>query len=477
MTLHFLRNASVALGLNVLFSCQAPAGQPASSADPWLTADTIEQSVKVPAFPDTSFPIADFGARPEPGFDNRNAINQAIEACHRAGGGKVVVPSGTFETGGIRLLSQVNLHLEEGAELRFSTNPGDFLPLVQTSFEGTELMNIAPLIYAHQQKNVAITGKGILNGQADQNNWWPWKGHPDYGWKEGMPHQNLEDNRPRLVEMAEAGVPVKERIFGPGSYIRPTFVEFFECTGVLIKDVRITHAPFWVIHPIKSSYVLVDGVYVDSHGPNNDGCNPEYCRNVVIKNCTFNTGDDCIAIKSGRNEDGRRVGMKSERILIKNCKMIDGHGGVVMGSEISGGVSHVFVENCVMDSPNLDRAIRIKTNTKRGGVVEHIYVRNVEVGQVKEAVLKVNMRYATYNNQEGNFLPVVRHIKLEKIRVKDGGFYGILCQGLPGSPIQDITLKDVVIEKADEASSLEYVENLRLIDTYINGALVQSPAN
>ena len=148
-----------------------------------------------------------------------------------------------------------------------------------------------------------------------------------------------------------------------------------------------------------------------------------------------------------------------------------------MGSEISGGVSHVFVENCVMDSPNLDRAIRIKTNTKRGGVVEHIYVRNVEVGQVKEAVLKVNMRYATYNNQEGNFLPVVRHIKLEKIRVKDGGFYGILCQGLPGSPIQDITLKDVVIEKADEASSLEYVENLRLIDTYINGALVQSPAN
>lgn len=464
--------------LLLVFSCgeqgqqQKEATPPASS--PWDLAKEIEATIKLPTFPDKTFNVTEYGVKAD-ASNNADFFAKAIQECHNAGGGKVVVPKGKYKSGPIHLLDNVNLHLEEGAEIQFSTNPNDYLPLVHTSFEGTELMNYSPLVYAFGKKNIAITGKGVLNGQASIDNWWTWKGSKTYGWKEGMPSQNDENGRPRLVEMAEQGVPVSERKFGDGYFIRPSFVEFFDCKNSLIQGIKITNAPCWIIHPIKSESLTVDGVTIESHGPNNDGCDPEYCKNVVIKNCTFNTGDDCIAIKSGRNADGRRVAIKSERIVVKDCKMIDGHGGVVMGSEISAGVSDVFVENCSMDSPNLDRAIRIKTNTKRGGLIENVHVRNLNVGKVKEAVLKVNLQYATYNNQEGSFMPEVRNITLENVRVKDGGFFGILAKGYEASPIKNITFKDVIIEKVDEAFSIEHVENLRLIDTYINGSLMQSP--
>jgi polygalacturonase len=223
--------------------------------------------------------------------------------------------------------------------------------------------------------------------------------------------------------------------------------------------------------------VIVDGVTVDSHGPNNDGCDPEYSKNVIIRNCTFNTGDDCIAIKAGRDADGRRVAIKSENIVVQNCKMIDGHGGVVIGSEISAGVRNVFVENCVMDSPNLDRAIRIKTNSRRGGVIENVYVRNIEVGEVKEAVLKINMFYDIYGDSTGDFLPVVQNIYLENVKVKYGGKYGILAKGYKESTIKNVTLKNVVIEKVDTIYSLENVENLKFENTYINGELMKNLNN
>jgi polygalacturonase len=226
---------------------------------------------------------------------------------------------------------------------------------------------------------------------------------------------------------------------------------------------------------MKSTNVTIDGVTVQSHGPNNDGCDPEYSKNVIIKNCTFNTGDDCIAIKSGRNADGRRVAIPSENIVVKNCKMIDGHGGVVIGSEISAGVRNVFVDNCVMDSPNLERAIRIKTNSKRGGLIENVYVRNLEVGQVKEAVLKINMFYGIYGNQEGDFIPQVRNVFLENINVKNGGQYGILAKGYKESPIENVTLKNVVIEKVDNPYSIENLQGLKFVNTHINGVLMKSP--
>ena len=434
---------------------------------------TIIKSIKYPTFQNKVYNILKYGAQSNTSFDNTEAITKAIQECTKNGGGTVVVPKGKYLSSAIHLENNVNLHLDKDAEILFSTNPKDYYPLVHTSFEGTELMNYSPLVYAYQKKNVAITGEGTLNGQATNENWWPWCNSEQYGWKKGTPSQADPLNRLRLVEMAENNIPVSERIFGEGHYLRPNFVEFFECKSILIQDITIINAPFWVIHPIKSENLIVDGVNINSHGPNNDGCDPEYSKNVIIKNCTFNTGDDCIAIKSGRDADGRRVAMKSENIIVQNCTMYDGHGGVTIGSEISGGVSNVYVENCKMNSPNLDIAIRLKTNSKRGGLIENFYVRNIEVGQVKEAVLKADMFYNVHGNQNGTFIPRIENIYLENVKVKNGGKYSILAKGYKESPIKNITLENVTIENVKQPYSIENVNNLKFINTYINGKLVK----
>lgn len=444
-----------------------------SESNPWKRMELIVKSIPETHFKATIYNVKDFGAVADGKTSNTAAFEKAIKKCAADGGGKVLVPNGRYLTGPIHLESNVDLHLEDQAEILFSTNSKDY-PLVHTSFEGTELMNHSPLIYAKNKTNVAITGKGTLNGQANNSNWWPWCGSKGYGWEKGQPSQNDALNRNNLVEMAEKGVPVAERVFGEGHYLRPNFIEFFECNTVLVKDIKVINAPFWILHPIKSTNVIIDGVTVKSHGPNNDGCDPEYSQNVIIRNCTFDTGDDCIAIKSGRDADGRRVGIPSKNIIVQNCKMVDGHGGVVMGSEISAGVNNVFVENCVMDSPELDRAIRIKTNSKRGGTTEDVFVRNIEVGTVKECVLRVTMFYDVYGSQNGNFIPSIRNIHLENIKVKNGGKFGILADGYKESPIENITFKDVEIAKVDSVYSLKNVKNVNFINTYINGKKIES---
>lgn len=442
-----------------------------SEPDPWKNIELTIKSLSQTKFKDKTYNINDFGAVADGKTLNTSAFEKAIKTCAENGGGKVLVPNGKYLTGAIHLESNVNLHLEDNAEILFSLNPKNY-PIVHTSWEGTEVMNYSPLIYAKNKTNIAITGKGILNGQADSTNWWIWSGGKGYGWKKGIPSQNDPANREVLVDMAEKGIPVAERIFGEGRYLRPNFIEFFECNTVLVKDITVINSPFWILHPIKTNNIIIDGVTVNSHGPNNDGCDPEYSQNVVIKNCTFNTGDDCIAIKAGRDADGRRVAIPSKNIIVQNCKMIDGHGGVVIGSEISAGVNNVFVENCVMDSPNLDRAIRIKTNSKRGGLIENIFVRNLEVGTVKECVLLVTMFYNVYGSQTGNFIPTVRNINLENVTVKNSGKFGVLAEGYAESPVENITLKNVKIEKADSVYSLKNVKNINFINTYINGKKV-----
>jgi len=447
-----------------------------SESNPWKNMELIVKNIPQTHFSDKTYNIKDYGAVADGKTSNTPAFEKAIKECAKNGGGKVVVPNGKYLTGPIHLESNVNLHLEDDAEILFSTDSKEY-PLVHTSWEGTELMNYSPLIYAKNKTNIAITGKGTLNGQADNGNWWVWSGGKNYGWKKGIPSQNDPENREVLIDMAEKGIPVVQRVFGEGRYLRPGFVEFFECNTVLIKDIKIINAPFWILHPIKSNNMIIDGVTINSHGPNNDGCDPEYSQNIIIRNCTFNTGDDCIAIKSGRDADGRRVGIPSKNIIVQNCKMIDGHGGVVIGSEISAGVNNVFVENCVMDSPNLDRAIRIKTNSKRGGVIEDVYVRNLEVGTVKECVLKLNMFYNVYGSQTGNFIPTIRNINLENVTVKNGGKYSVWAEGYKESPVENITLKNVKIQKVDSLYLLKNVKNINFINTYINEKKVESVKN
>lgn len=465
---NFIINAVVFGLIFMLASCKVGA-QDFNSDQAWKKADDIINNITVPDFPDRTFNVSEFGAKPDGVTDNTEAFKNAIIACNAQGGGKVLVPAGKYLTGPIHLRSNVNFHLVEGAEILFTKDQSAYLPMVHTSYEGMELMNYSPLIYAYGQKNIAVTGKGTFNGQADNGNWWPWAGKEEYGYKKGDPRQHDDKNLPRLRQMVADGVPVDERIFGEGHQLRPTFFEPFECENILIEGVTFTNGPFWNIHPIKSNNITVDGITVRSHGPNNDGCNPEYSKNVHIKNSIFDTGDDCIAIKSGRNNDGRRVNIPSENIVIENCEMADGHGGVVMGSEISAGVRNVFVRNCRMDSPNLDRAIRIKTNTIRGGFVDGVYVKDLQVGQVKEAVLKINTHYAIYDNQEGEYIPTIKNIFLENVQVENGGEYGLLIKGREQSPVQNVVLKNVTIKSTKVPLSIENCEPVKFENTTING--------
>lgn len=210
---------------------------------PWDKMDQIISSISEPQFPNKTFNVLDYGAVGDGKSDNTEAFKKAIAKCSEAGGGMVLVPKGTYATGPIHLKSNVNFHLEAGSELRFSTDPTAY-PIVHTSFEGIELMNYSPLIYAYQQKNIAVTGKGILNGQASERNWWTWKGSETYGWKEGMPSQLDSLNLPKLMEMAEDGIAVSDRIFGEGHFLRPNLFEAFECNTVMMQGVTIKNAPF-----------------------------------------------------------------------------------------------------------------------------------------------------------------------------------------------------------------------------------------
>lgn len=441
-----------------------------SATNPWLEKDRVADRIIPPRFPDKTYSVTDYRSDLTDKMIT-TAIRKAIEVCNREGGGTVVIPSGTHYTGPIELKSNVRLHLEEGAILKFSNNPDDYKPFVISRWEGWDCINFKPLIYAYKQTNIAITGKGILDGQADNNHWWPWKGKKEYGWKEGMIsqewHPAKQAGRNRLAAMCDANIPIKDRVMTEEDCLRPPFIQPYLCTNVLIEDIKIINAPFWLIHPLLSQNIIVRGVTMDSHGPNNDGCDPESCTDVLIENCYFNTGDDCIAIKSGRNNDGFRWGIPSKNIIIRNCIMKDGHGGVVIGSEISGGCYNVWAENCEMDSPELDRVVRIKSNAIRGGKIENLFVRNIKVGVCKEAVFRVEMKYERV--YEGPNIPSVKNVILENI-TSNKSRYGIFIDGLEHSiQVQNVLIRNCNFNNVEIDKKITGAECVNFDNTFING--------
>lgn len=453
--------------LFVVFGCSIESiNVPASG---WDEMDKIISRIYAPVFPDKDFNIINYGAKADGEFNNQEIINKTIIECSTKGGGRVIISEGNyFCAGPIKLKSNVNLHLEEGAVIKFSTNPDDYLPVVLTRWEGIECYNYSPLIYAFEQENIAVTGKGILHGQGANENWWSWKGKKEYGWTKGMPSQLDSLGRPLLMKMSNENIPVEKRIFGKGSYLRQNFIQPFRCKNVLIEGVTFLDSPMWFIHPVESQNISIIDVTVKGLGPNNDGLDPESCKDVLIKGCNFQTGDDCIAIKSGRNNDGRRIAKPSENIVIQNCKMKDGHGGVVIGSEISGDCRNVFAENCEMDSPNLDRAIRIKTNSYRGGIIENIFVRNIKVGEISEAVLKINMKYEPDEGSDGRFLPVIKNIYLQNITSKKSK-YGLYLIGLENSKIKNVIIDNCNFENVKSGNSITDSEEIIFEEFFING--------
>ena len=322
------------------------------------------------------FSIVDFGAIQGNKDKTSEAINKAISKANKAGGGIVVIPEGEWLTKKIHFKSNVNLHLDKGAVLLFSEDPNDYLPAVRSTWEGYECYNYSPLIYAYQCKNIAITGEGELKAKMDI-------------WKQWFtrPKSHMESLK-KLYNLASYNKPMKERqMANDTARFRPQFIQFNRCENILMDGVSITNSPFWTIHPFLSKDVVIRNIKVYAHGHNNDGVDPEMSQNVLIENCVFDQGDDAIAIKSGCGKNAWFLNTPSKNIVIRNCTVKNGHQLVAIGSELSGGIENVFIDNCtVVDGAKLNHLLFIKTNERRGGFVNNIYMSNIVSGKIDAGV-------------------------------------------------------------------------------------------
>ena len=576
--------------------------------DPWLQAqDIINRLATPPSFRDQDFPVTAYGAAPcelvavtawitnedqgtlntpvSGATDCYHAFAAAIAACHQAGGGRVVIPSGNWYCAGpIALLSNVHVHLKAGAQIFFSNNPADYAKygsfncgkngnLVLTRWQGNDCLNFSSLVYAYGQDNIALTGEdwtSILNGQggvpfADSASghdcWWTWKGRlsehplPHRGpqiYIKGRPSEvtpnplnpasisavapDLTAAQATLIEgdsarwrsdfgylpaLSEAGVPVEKRIFGLGHYLRPHMLQFIGCTNVLLQGYQTINTPFWQHNPVNCRNMLVKQVYANSLGPNNDGFDPESCNYVLVDNCTFNTGDDCIAINSGKDLD-TQFG-PAQNIVIQNCTMHSGHGALTLGSEMAGGIQNIFAQNLVFQNVNwasnpLNIAIRLKTNLNRGGYLRNFYVRNVNipngvrttpgmyqplrgspidpksVSTTAGGIITIDCDYAPHEDNVRTRPPTVSNVHISGIKVGNvavqGGQYScyqaLVIQGpvaadYNGSepqptvlPVRDITISDCDFGTPSNSKHPYYLynaQNIQLKNVSIGGVM------
>ena len=446
-------------------------------ADGWNEAEyrAIERSIEQPKIAKRTVVITKFGAKTTASaVQNQQAIHRAIAYLAKQGGGKVVVPAGNWQTGALRLASGIELVVSKDALLQFVFDRSLY-PLVKTSWEGMMCWNYSPSIYSYGADDVVVSGEGTIDGGGSNETWWPMCGKQVFGYVKGVTKEaQVSGSRRRLQQLAEDDVPWDERRFGLGQGLRPQLINFVKGNRVRVSGVTLLHSPFWVIHPLLCKNVTVDGVKIWNEGPNGDGCDPEACENVLIQNTHFHTGDDCIAIKSGRNNDGRMWNKPSRNIIIRNCVMEDGHGGIVIGSEISGGCKNVYAEDCTMDSPHLDRVLRIKTNNCRGGRIENINMRRVKVGQCKEAVVKINLDYEPEEPCYRGFEPEVRDVNVEDVTCWKSA-YGVLIVGRDSvENVSDIRLKDCVFNGIgrENVRITGKTRNVKFDNVMMNGSLV-----
>ena len=407
----------------------------AFAGNPWKQMKKVEKTIVPPKFPKRYFVITDYYNGTDSLFTD--AINEAIADCSMRGGGYVIVPNGTFHTAAIHMRSNVNLHLNDEARLIFTTDYRLYKPVL-TRIEGIDCYNLSPLIYAYGAENIAVTGKGLLDGQSTFDTWL----EENRLWKVQLPDGTIGNEKSLLNKALEEQWPIEKRAFTGERGMRPQFIHFYKCKNILLQDFTINRSPFWLIHPLMSENIILRRLHLDSHGYNNDGCDPESCRNVLIEECYFDTGDDCIAIKSGKDDDGRKWMIPSENIIVRNCVMRDGHAAVAIGSEITGGCHNVWVENCQMDSPNLVRIIRIKSNPNRGGEVKNIFVRNLNVGVCDLAILGIELKY--WKVETGQYYPYFHNIQLENITSRKSR-YLLHIDGFEDR----VQAKDILIKNCD----------------------------
>lgn len=396
--------------------------------------------------------ITDFGAEANDKEKNALAIEQAI-AKAAVRGGSVVIPPGEWHTKKIHLKSNVNLHIAEGATLLFSAEPKDYLPAVYSSWEGLECYNYSPLIYAFGLKNVALSGTGTIKAQLDV--WRKWFPRP-------KPHMESIKN---LYNWAQDELPVEKRnMVNDTSNLRPQFIQFNRCENVLIEDIKIRNSPFWTVHLYLSKNIVVRNIDIYAHGPNNDGIDPEMSQNILIENCVFDQGDDAIAIKSGRNPEGWRLQTPSKNIVIRNCTMKDGHQLLAIGSELSGGIENILVENCEAGpGAKLMHLLFIKTNERMGGYVKNIYFKNIKAQDIQDGILGIDTdvlyQWRTLVSTRIKKTTPIENINLENIQAKKGKFISKI-NGNPESPAKNVMLKNVKLENnTQERIQNKFVKN------------------
>ncbi|MFH7001859.1 glycoside hydrolase family 28 protein [Flavobacterium bizetiae] len=405
-------------------------------------------AIKIPDFSKCKeFSIVDFGAIKGNKEKTSEAISKAIAKANKAGGGIVVIPEGEWLTRKIHFKSNVNLHLKKGAVLLFSEDPNDYLPAVRSTWEGYECYNYSPLIYAYQCKNIAITGEGELKAKMDV--WKEWFARP-------KPHM---ESLKRLYYLASYNKPMKERqMVNDSAHFRPQFIQFNRCENILMDGVTITNSPFWTIHPFLSKDVVFRNLKVYAHGHNNDGVDPEMSQNVLIENCVFDQGDDAIAIKSGSNQDAWRLNTPSKNIVMRNCVVKNGHQLVAIGSELSGGIENVFIDNCtVVDGAKLNHLLFIKTNERRGGYVKNIYMSNITSGKIDEGILGIETdvlyQWRDLVPTIERRLTPIKNVYLENIKATNVKFVSRIL-GQKELPIENIFLTNVGADKVSGEKSI-----------------------
>jgi polygalacturonase len=450
-------------GLFLLAGVATVARIDAAPALEWSDVPSILARIHARFFRARDFNITVFGPKPDGVTDSLPAVRAAIEKCSAAGGGHVVVPPGAYLLNGpIHLRSHIDLHLAAGATLLFSGQPEHFLPVVLTRWEGTILSNYSPLIYARGAVDIAITGSGVIDGNARR---------VFRSWAAGSvkPQQKAQEFS---RQMGADNVPIADRMFGDGSFLRPSMIQPYECRNVLIEGVTVKDSPFWVIHPTFCTNVTVRGVTVDSLTINNDGCDPDSCTDVLIEQCRFHTGDDGIAIKAGRDADAWRDGRATQNVVIRNCVFQSKINALCIGSEMSAGVRHVFMEDCRVEEG--DSCIYFKSNADRGGFIENVRVRRVQVGLSRAAVIRFETNYHSYRG--GHAPTAYRDFLIEDVTCADATNYAVFAEGTSESPIEHIVLRNVTVTKAREPLFLRNATTLRLENVRVNNqALPEDP--
>jgi len=401
--------------------------------------------IRIPDFKNCKkLSIVDFGAVPGDKDKTTKAIAKAIDEANNIGGGVVVIPEGEWLTGQVHLKSNVNLHLMKGAVLLFSENPTDYLPAVHSSWEGLECYNYSPLIYAYQCKNIAITGQGEIKAQMDT--WKKWAGRP-------RGHMN---SLKRLYYLSADNVPVQERrMVNDTANLRPQFIQINRSENVLLDGFKITNSPFWTVHLYLSKNIVVRNLNIYAHGHNNDGIDPEMSQNVLVENCVFDQGDDAIAVKSGRNPEGWRSKTPSKNIVVRNCTIKNGHQLLAVGSELSGGIENIFVNNCnVSDSAKMFHLVFIKTNERMGGYVKNIHVSNVKGVNLDFGILGIETdvlyQWKTLVPTIERRLTPIKGIYMENVKAKNVKFVSRIL-GQKELPVENVFLKNVTADTIRDA--------------------------